>query len=131
MPRRSAREVGHAAQRAGAVPELLDAGVERARLAAVEVRGPDRDAGAVLDLAARADHAAGAAADQRARRERLLDALQRGLRGGDVRAGREGDHEIAGRAAQAVARRDGGLDRARPGVRGGGEAGADADGHAV
>ena len=34
------------------------------RAALAEVRGPDRDGGALLDLAVRADHAAGAAADQ-------------------------------------------------------------------
>ena len=76
-------------------------GVERRRLAAVERRRPDGHGGAVLDLARLADHAAGAAADERGRARALVDALERRLGRGEVRAGGEHEREVAGRGRRA------------------------------
>ncbi len=99
-------------------------------VAVAERRRPDGDRGAVLDLAARAEHAAGAAADERGRGERLVDRLERRLGRREVRAGGEHDREVArapARPSRAVA-----PPRARPRAgRARREAGADADGHAA
>ena len=107
-------------------------GVERRRLPVAEVRRPDRHRGAVLDLARLADHAAGAAADQRAGRQRLVDRLERRLGRREVRAGGEHDREVAARRPPGRSRARRAPPRRAP-ARGSGlvrQAGADADGHA-
>ena len=102
---------------------------ERLRTAGIERQGEHGDRGAVLDLAAPAEHAAGAAADQAAGREGLVDALKRRLGRGQVRSGGEDDREVA----LVVADAGGGLGRRRDGalarIELRGQPGADADGH--
>src|SRR4051794_39399144 len=121
-------ELGDAADRAAAV-RGLGRGVERRGDAAVERRGPDRHGGPTLDLAAVAEHSAGAAADQRRGRERLVHRGECLLRLFQVVARRE-DHGDVGRLAHEP---DLGVlgrgERRGAAVGLGRDAGADADGH--
>ena len=84
--------------------------------------------GALLDLAPVAEHAARAAADERRRGERLVDALERRLRRREVRAGGEQAGDV-GRAAELRARLRARLDRRDPRVRAGRQPAADAHAH--
>ena len=93
-------ELGQPADR-DRVGALGDVEVEGLGAAVAERGGPHRDGGAALDLAPVADHAAGAAADQHRRRERLVDALERGLGRRQVRAGGEDADDVGARAARA------------------------------
>ena len=117
------------AEHAVALAQQLHFGVEGGRLAAVERSGPDRDGGAVLDLAHLADHARRAAADERGRGERLVDTLERRFRRDQMSPGGEHHREIARPPAQGVARRCRGLGGAEARVRVGREPAADAYGH--
>ena len=75
------------------VGTLGDVEMEGLGATVAQRRSPNRHRRAALDLAPVADHAPGAAADEHRRRERLVHALERGLRRGQVRAGREdADH---------------------------------------
>ena len=76
------------------VGALGDVEMEGLRASLAERRRPDGHRGAALDLAPVADHAAGAAADQHGRGERLVDALERRLGRRQVRARREDAHHV-------------------------------------
>ena len=78
----------------------LDVEVKGRGAAAAERGGPHRHGGAALDLAPVADDAAGAAADQHGRRERLVHALERGLGRGQVRSGGEDADDVGARALE-------------------------------
>ena len=127
--RRRAVQVGQPGHRHAA--EGLDGlGLERLGDAAVERRRPDGHAGAVLDLAPAADHAAGAAADERGRGEDLGDRLERRLRGREVAPRAEHGDGIGVPAVEPVPGDGRRRERGLTWVGARGEAAADADGHA-
>src|SRR5215211_5291803 len=122
-------EVRHAGQRTGALFELLDGRMEGHGAAIAQVRRPDRDRRALLDLPVGTDHAAGAAAHELLGHQRLVDRLEQRLGHAEVQPRGEDDREVAAVAAEGVAGRDARLDRRFAGVGGRREAGTDPDGH--
>ena len=123
-----ALQVGHAGDR-HAVLDLGDLGVERRDEAVLERRRPHGDRRPALDLATVADDAARAAADQHVRRKRLVDALERRLGIGEMRAGGEHDGEVDRAALQLGGDLGRRLDRAGPRIGCGGQATRDAHAH--
>ena len=102
--------------------------MERRGDAAVERGGPDGDGGAALDLATVAEHAAGAAADQRGRREAVVDGGERRLGILEMLPGGEDDGDVGGSPIEPGLGRACRLERA-PSGRSPFDTGADADGH--
>ena len=92
-------ELGQPADR-DRVRLLAHVEVEGLGAAVAERGGPHRHRGAALDLATVADDAAGAAADQHRRRERLVHALERRLGRGQVRSGGEDADHVGARAVE-------------------------------
>ena len=91
-------------------------GVKRPRLAALERRGPHRHPGPAFQLAAAAEHPAGAAAHQRGGRELGVDGGERRLGIGQMSAAGEHQHEVGLGAAQPLRGGPRRLGRARAGV---------------
>ena len=77
--------------------------MERRHDPVLERRGPHGDRRAALDLAPVADDAARAAADQHVGLQRVVDALERRLGRGEMRAAGEHDREVDARCRQARA----------------------------
>ena len=84
--------------------------------ALAERGGPDRHRRPRLDLGAGAEHAARAAADEGTRPQRLVDALEQRLRGGEMIPTGEHDREVRALAAERGGGALGRFDRGRAGV---------------
>ncbi len=123
-----ALELGEARDDEAAVGGL-GRGVERRGHAAVERGGPDGDGGAALDLATVAEDAAGAAADQRGRREAVVDGGERRLGILEMLSGGEDDGDVGRLAHEAGLGRTCRLERALERSVSVRYTGADADGH--